>query len=73
MYFSIQICKKIFNNFMHPINKAKGYINKIGKTLIILCLGMFLQLYASSCKTCKCPAYSQIEIQNFTNMRNLTT
>jgi hypothetical protein len=35
----------------------------IYKTIIMIFLVLFIQLYMGSCKTCKCPAYSQIESQ----------
>jgi len=33
------------------------------KTIIIVSLAILASLFISSCKTCKCPAYSQIESQ----------
>ena len=37
------------------------------KTIIIFCFVIFFQLSMGSCKTCKCPAYSIISIQNSQN------
>ena len=33
----------------------------IHKTIAMVFLVLFIQLFMGSCKTCKCPAYSQIE------------
>ena len=43
------------------------------KTLIIVGLATFFQLSVSSCKTCKCPAYSQTTIQYSSNLNDLIT
>ena len=72
MNFSIQICSKILNEWILQIKKIIGFSNKICKTLIIACLGIFLQISVSSCKTCKCPAYSETVIQNSSNLCNRT-
>ena len=34
----------------------------ICKTLLIVCLGILFSVFFGSCKTCKCPAYSQFEL-----------
>ncbi len=73
MNFSIQTYSKIINNWILNAMKAKGYLNKIFKTLIIICLGICFQLCISSCRTCKCPAYSEIITQYSPNLMNLTT
>jgi hypothetical protein len=46
--------------------------NGLHKTIIIVSLTIFLTLFISSCKTCKCPAYSQIESQKPANMADAT-
>ncbi len=55
----------MLHNLIQQTNGVKGNINKIGKTFIIITLTLILQCYVCSCKTCKCPAYSIIEIQYF--------
>lgn len=73
MNFSIQNSDHNINYMKNKIKKKKEYCRKFNKTLIIVCLCLFFQLSVSSCKTCKCPAYSQIAVQNPPNMRNPTT
>lgn len=46
--------------------------NKFFKILSIICLAVLIQLLIGSCKTCKCPAYSQIEYQNPINIEDAT-
>jgi hypothetical protein len=72
MNFYIQICSKINNEWVLQIKKRNDFSNKIYKTLIIACLSIFLQISVSSCKTCRCPAYSETVIQNSSNFSNRT-
>jgi hypothetical protein len=47
---------------LSAVNQFKIYINK--KTTIIIALTIIIISFLNiSCKTCKCPAYSQIEIK----------
>lgn len=45
------------------MKKAVSIKPGIYKTIIMIFLALFIQLFMGSCKTCKCPAYSQIESQ----------
>lgn len=45
------------------MKKAVSIKPGIYKTIIMIFLAFFIQLFMGSCKTCKCPAYSQIESQ----------
>jgi hypothetical protein len=40
---------------------------RIRRPLIIMCFTVYILLFMSSCKTCKCPAYSNIEFKNAVN------
>ncbi len=73
MIFSIENYNKDINNLILQIKNIKWYNFKICKTLIIVGLATFFQLSVSSCKTCKCPAYSQTTIQNSSNLNDLIT
>jgi hypothetical protein len=42
------------------------------KTIVIVCLAITITLVFGSCKTCKCPAYSQIESKIPANMDAIT-
>jgi hypothetical protein len=46
--------------------------NGLHKTIIILSVTILLPMFISSCKTCKCPAYSQIELQKPANTDDST-
>lgn len=47
------------------------YINL--RIIIFFCTVLLMSLFIYSCKTCKCPAYSQIEIQKSENIANSRT
>lgn len=65
--FSIQTNFKnwLFSSYrtINPLIITTG----LHKTIIIVSLAIFLPLFIGSCKTCKCPAYSQTESQKPTN------
>lgn len=52
---------KIWQQPALSMKKAVSIKPGIYKTIIMIFLVLFIQLFTGSCKTCKCPAYSQIE------------
>lgn len=64
MIYLIQYQNKRNHTLKHQKKETNWYNCKTTKTIIIVCLLMYFQLSVSSCKTCKCPAYSKFSIQN---------
>jgi len=46
--------------------------NRLHKIIIIVFLSISISLLTGSCKTCKCPAYSNIEFQKPVNKAEIT-
>ena len=48
------------------LNRKKKQ-DRLIKIIVILCMAVSIPLFLSSCRTCKCPAYSTIEYENPVN------
>ena len=57
-------CSKITNSEYIKI--------RIQRPLLIMCFTVYILLFMSSCKTCKCPAYSNTEFHNAVNSGDTT-
>ncbi len=73
MIFFVQDINEVISNLILQIKNIKWRNFKICKILIIVCLVTILQISVSSCKTCKCPAYSQSTSQDSSNLKGLST
>ena len=61
---------KKWRYFVHHTLILFKFKNGWQKTIIIILLAFSILLCFESCKTCKCPAYSQIESQIHRNTSN---
>ena len=73
MFGVVVSCKKEVPVNQPPIVRDFELLNiKLNNKQISILSLLFLFVFFSSCRTCKCPAYSQIEYQNPINIGDST-
>jgi hypothetical protein len=63
--YIINLSKCFFTSYNIYLPKIRAFnflLHKIQKSFLIMIILFVTAFYSASCKTCKCPAYSNVEI-----------